>query len=91
MTFLTLNPFKYPNYATEHYIIQKTLKYIKITLHRSHKDKQYTNVSKNKRNITKMYFHMPLPHFWCQFMLLTSKYTDFIFGPNLVPPKVSRQ
>ena len=35
----------------EHYIIQKHLNIFKITLHRSHKDKLYTNVSKNKRNI----------------------------------------
>ena len=31
---------------------------LKITLHRSHKDKQYTNVSRTKRN-TKIHFCMP--------------------------------
>ena len=34
------DPFKYPNFATKHYIILKTLKYIKIHI-----------VSENKRNI----------------------------------------
>ena len=49
--FPDLKPFKYPNFATKHYIIKKThLNILKITLHRSHEDKLYKNVSKNKRN-----------------------------------------
>ena len=42
---MAINCEKLIKIKSGHYIIQKTLKYIKNILHRSHKDKLYTNVS----------------------------------------------
>ena len=59
------------------------LKHIKIALHRLYKHNLYKNVSKNKKNINKMYFCMP-PNI--SFYTTSTQHIDFIFCSNLVSP-----
>ena len=55
-----------------------------MMLCRSHKDKLYTNVSKIKEILTKMYF-LCLTKDLVPIYTTFTQYTDFIFGSNLVP------
>ena len=90
MTFSDLKPNFIPFYIQNTHenvnFWKKNLNILKNTLHRPHKDTLFTYVSNNKRSINEnvvLYAPKLSAHFYTTY----TQHTDFIFGPNLVPPK----